>query len=134
MQEKIAKLNSTNIKTHPQPAGTRVCARTLVMHIRTYGSTVPVFQKRFSCCILPREHDIGDSSLSSGDSGAPNCMENVMAFDTSLYFEGLHVTNWSHSIDTCTVHTKGLAPAPHADAYVIAITYVICVEDRNRQI
>ena len=72
-------------------------------------------------CILPRERDIGDSSLSGkelqaanesvrdvandcarahhrhsaiqsplSDGGAPNCMENVIASDTSLYFEGLH--------------------------------------------
>ena len=121
MQEKIAKLNSANIKPHNSRPATRVCARTLVMHIHTYGSTVPVFQKILSCCILPRECDIGDSSLSGkelqavnesvrdvandcarvhhrhsaiqsplSDGGAPHCMENVMASDTSLYFEGLH--------------------------------------------
>ena len=92
------------------------------MHIRMYGSTVPVFQKRLSCCILPRERDIGDSSLPGkelqavnesvrdvandcarthnrhsaliqsllSDGGALHCMENVMASDTSLYFESLH--------------------------------------------
>ena len=140
MQEKIAKLNSANIKPHPSRPAARVCMRTLGMHIHTYGSAVPVFQKRFSCCILPRERNIGNSSLSEkelqavnerlesvandcaqahhrhsaliqsllSDGGTLHCMENMMASDTSLYFEGLHgylVTNWSHSIDTCAVHT-----------------------------
>ena len=69
--------------------------------------------------------------LPLSDGGAPNCMENVMASDTSLYFEGLHgllVTNWLHSIDTCTVHTERL----HAEAYVIAVTSF--VSRINRQI
>ena len=38
----IAKLNSANIKPYPSRL---VTARKLVMHIRTYGSAVPVFQK-----------------------------------------------------------------------------------------
>ena len=33
-------------------------------------------------------HSTIQSLLSDG--GAPNCMESVMASDTSLYFEGLH--------------------------------------------
>ena len=72
VQEKIAKLNSANIKRHPSQPATRVCARTLVMHIRTYGSAVPVFQKRFSCCILPKECDIENSSLSGKELQAIN--------------------------------------------------------------
>ena len=77
----ITKLNSANIKPHPSRLVTQVCARKLVMHIRTYGSAVPVFQKSVSCCILPRERDIGDSSLSGKELHAVNESMRDMAND-----------------------------------------------------